>query len=86
MAGAQPTSLEHIVAEAKGLQEAIQGQGVNAANPKEIVASATKLLGVLDKLQPHINQAQSAFGGQEPVVNQANDLRNKLNRVIASYS
>lgn len=79
-------TLADIASEAANIASEIQGKGVDIANKAEIVASVTKLLGVLDKVQPHINQAQQAFGGQEATIAQANDLRNTLNRIKATYS
>lgn len=79
-------TLEQLTSQAKSLQAEIEQKGVNAANPKDIVSKAKALLGLLDQVQPHLNKAQNAFGGQETLIQQANDLRNKLNRVIASYS
>ena len=82
---AQAPSLADIAATAQTLFAEIQAKGVNVADKAEIVGTAKKLLQLLDQVQPHINQAQSAFGGQEAVIEQANMLRNKVNKVIATY-
>lgn len=79
------SSLASIATKAQQLADQIAAKGVNVAEPKEIVATAKSLLGVLDELQPHINTAQAAIGGQEQTINDANNLRNKLNRVVSAY-
>lgn len=81
---ASPT-LASIAEKANSLFTEISSKGVNVADPKHITSTAKSLLGVLDDLQPHINTAQAAIGGQEDVINQANDLRNKLNRIVSAY-
>lgn len=78
-------SLASIADSAAALFSEISAKGINVADPKEITAAAKRMLSLLDQVQPHINDAQSAFGGQESVITQANDLRNKLNTVIATY-
>ena len=79
-------TLSSLQEEVSNLSKEIQNKGIDGSNPGEIVSSSKKLLLALDKLQPHINRAESAFGGQKEAINQANDLRNKLNKVIAAYS
>jgi len=83
---ANTQSLAAINEEVTKLSQEIQAKGIDAAKPEEIVSSAKKMLAALDKLQPHINKAEQAFGGQKDAISQANDLRNRLNKVIAAYS
>lgn len=78
-------SLSQLQSQAQDLFAEIQSKGINAADQKEIVAKSKQLLSLLDALQPHINKAQTAFGGQEINVQKINDLRNKLNRIVATY-
>ena len=86
MATNQAPTLADITEKAQALQSEIETRGVNASDHKQIVTDAKALLALLDQLQPHINRAQTAFGGQEAAVSQINSLRNKLNQVIAAYS
>ena len=79
------TSLAQLQAQAQDLFAEIQSKGINAADQKEIVGKSKQLLALLDQLQPHLNKAQTAFGGQEINVQKINDLRNKINRIIATY-
>lgn len=79
-------TLAQLQSEVSALNTELQNQGENATKASNIVATSKKLIEALDKLQPHINKAEAAFGGQKEAINQANDLRNKLNKVIAAYS
>jgi molecular chaperone GrpE (heat shock protein) len=85
MVTAQP-SLADVTAEAQALFTQIQAQGINAADKGQIVASAKQLLALLDKLQPHLNNAATAFGNQDANVTKINTLRNQLNKIITVYS
>lgn len=85
MATAQPTIAE-IVAQAQALQAEIATQGVNASDKASIVSTAKKLIALLNSLQPHVNAADQAFGGNTAAASQITDLRNKLNKVVAAYS
>lgn len=82
---ASTPTLASIAADAQTLFSEISSKGVNVADPKELTRAAKALLAVLDNLQPHLNTAQNALGGQEAVIAQANDLRNKLNRIVSAY-
>lgn len=86
MANVAQPSLAEVGAKAAAILADIQNKGVDATDKKSIVDNSKKLVGLIDALQPHINTAQNAFGGQEAAISQANDLRNKLNKVIAAYS
>lgn len=86
MVDAKPNDLASIKTQAEQIFSDIQAKGVNVADKKEIVKHAKSLLVLLDSLQPHINTAQSAFGNQTGVMNASNELRNKLNRIVAAYS
>ncbi len=83
---ATTTTLADINEEVSKLSAEIQNKGIDATKPAEIVVSAKKMLAALDKLRPHINQAESAFGNQKDAISQANSLTNRLNKVIAAYS
>lgn len=85
MAASAP-SIDDIRAEAQAIQSEVNANPVSAADKAAIVSHAQKLLGLLDKLQPHLNQAQAAFGGQEQTMQTLTDLKNKLQRIIAAYS
>ena len=85
MTAATPGTLAQLQDEAQQLNAEITASGVNVTDHSTIIATAKKLLALLDKLQPHLNKAQSAFGGNETSISAANDLRNKLNKVIAVY-
>lgn len=82
----QDTTIETLLAEAGALAESLQNGKVNLADHKEVVAIAKKALAILDKVMPHINKAQTAFGGMEDLTNRVTALRNQLNRVISAYS
>ncbi len=86
MANAPTPTLAEVGAKAAAILANIQNKGIDATDKKSIVDTSKSLVGLIDSLQPHINTAQSAFGGQEAAISQANDLRNKLNKVIAAYS
>lgn len=78
-------TLADLAQAAQELSSEVQGKGVNAADPKEIVAAATKVLMLLDALQPHIGKANTAgisVGEQEKMLT---ELRNKAQRLIAAY-
>lgn len=79
-------SLADITAQAQALLAEIQAKGVNVTDTKSIVSSAKALLGLIEQVQPHVNKANTAFGGQDANVAAINDLRNKLNKIIATYS
>lgn len=53
---------------------------------KEVLRQAKEQLKALDALMPHINQANAAFGAFDDQAKQAQDLRTKLQQVIAAYS
>lgn len=78
-------SLADIAQRVSALSTKIQGEGIDVTDPKVIVATATELLNALDILQPHINRAERAFGGQKDAQNRLVELKNKLNNVIAAY-
>lgn len=78
-------TLADITNQVSKLTSKIQTEGVDVTDPKVIVSTATELLSALNKVQPHINQAERAFGGQKEAQNRLTELKNKLNNVIAAY-
>lgn len=78
--------LPQIQAEAQALVAKIQASGVSVADRPSIAAAATSMLSLLNDLQPHVNDASSAFGNQEANVAQISKLRNTLNKIVATYS
>ncbi len=79
-------TLSEISTQANDIFNEVSNKGAGTIEPKEIVSNTRKLLAILDKLQPHINKAETAFGGQKDTISKANELRNKLNRIITTYS
>ena len=79
-------TLEEITKEAADLSSHIQSEGVSITDPKEIVSTSKALIATLDKIQPHINKAEQAFGNQKEAQNKLIELRNRLQKVVAAYS
>ncbi len=78
--------LTNIQAEAQALFAEIQQKGTSVADRPNIVAAAQKLLALLNDLTPHINDAGQAFGNQADNTAQLTALKNRLNKIIATYS
>lgn len=78
-------SLADLTQDVANLSDKIQSEGVDVTDPKVIVSTAAQLLAALETLQPHINKAEQAFGGQKDAQNRLTELKNKLNKVIAAY-
>jgi inhibitor of KinA sporulation pathway (predicted exonuclease) len=83
---ADAPTLAEVTAEAQTLFAQIQSKGINAADKGEIVTSAKALLAILNKLQPHLNSAATAFGNQDANVTKINALRNQLNKIVSVYN
>jgi len=83
---AAPLTIQDIGNQVAQYVAELQSKGLDITKKHEVVAAMKKLLASLDQIQPHINTAQNAFGGQESLQQQANDLRNRLNKIIAAYS
>lgn len=79
-------SLSTVQSDAQALFAKINASGVSVADRPAIVSSAQSLLGVLNDLQPHLNDAHQAFGNQTENIAKVASLRNQLNKIIATYS
>lgn len=51
-----------------------------------VIKELKSQLAKLDQLQPHINQAVTAFGDQNDMAARATELRNKITAALAAYS
>jgi len=85
MATTQQT-LADITKEVSDLSSKIQSEGVSITDPKQIVLASKSLLEALNKIQPHINKAEQAFGNQKEAMDRMIELRNKLQKVVTAYS
>ena len=79
-------SLADVTSAAQALLEQIQSKGINAADRSAIVESAKQLNSLLDDLQPHVNDAHTAFGNQADNKTKIMNLRNQLAKIITTYS
>lgn len=84
MAASKP--LSQVQTDAQALFAKINASGVSVADRPAIVASAQSLLALLNDLQPHLNDAHTAFGNQTDNIAKVASLRNTLNKIVATYS